>query len=367
MKILILATGNPSKNLTDAITQAGHRYIHYRPKDLYLLVSESTNGYDRVYAGRPEDENPLRLLLKDYDAIITRLGSDLAYSTSVLLHLTENLGIYCPQSEEGLMTASNKMKTTQKLSANGLRVPKTIFAKKPTHVKFLVDKVGGLPCVAKTLTGSQGKGVFILRDEEQTNTSLEAIYNLDVDLLLQGFVESGAKDIRAIVVGGEVVAAMERTGKKDFRANLSQGGSGRAVQLSAEDKEICVKASEAVGLQFSGVDILKDVNGKTYVIEVNGNPGELSIKVTGVNWFKNLVKYIEGNYKNVVADRVTASYCEYLKMAIQGKQSAIARFEHDTITQQEGKPVSNNTNNVAVNSNDDDWMVGLTHYTGETY
>lgn len=298
MNILVLATGNPSKSLTDAITDAGHTYHHYKPKDLYLLVSDSTNGFDRIYIGNPEREVPARLLLKNFDAIITRLGSDLAYSTSVLLHLTENLGIYCPQSEEGLMTASNKMKTTQKLSSNGLRVPKTIFAKKPSHVEFLVNKIGGLPAVAKTLTGSQGKGVFILRDAEQTNTSLEAIYNLEVDLLLQSFVESGAKDIRAIVIGNEVVAAMERTGKKDFRANLSQGGLGRAVELSEEDKDICVKASKAVGLEFSGVDILKDSEGKTYIVEVNGNAGEKSIKVTGVNWFKNLVAHIEKNYKN---------------------------------------------------------------------
>ena len=61
MKILVLATGNPSKSLIDAITKAGHTYVHYRPKDLYLLVSESINGYDRIYVGRPEDENPARI------------------------------------------------------------------------------------------------------------------------------------------------------------------------------------------------------------------------------------------------------------------------------------------------------------------
>ena len=299
MNILVLATGNPSKSLTDAITDAGHSFTHLKPKDLYLLVSDSTNGYDRVFVANPEREVPARLLLKNFDAIITRLGSDLPYSTAVLLHLNENLGIYCPQSAEGIMTASNKMKTTQKLSSNGLRVPKTIFAKKPTHVEFLVNKIGGLPGVAKTLSGSGGKGVFILRDAEQTNTSLEAIYNLDIDLLLQSFIDSGATDVRAVVVGGEVVAAMERTGSRDFRANLSQiGGQGRKIELSQEDKDICVRASKAVGLEFSGVDIIKDKDGKTYVIEVNSNLGERSIKITGVNWFKNLVAHIEKNYKN---------------------------------------------------------------------
>ena len=311
MHFLVLATGNPSKYLTDAITDAGHTYDHYTPTDLYLLVSDSINGYDKVYDGNQDLDKPIRILAKNYDAIITRLGGSLAYGTTVLTHFQENLNVYCPQTEEGLMTASNKMKTTQKLSYNGLRVPKTVFAKKPTHVEFLVEKVGNLPAVAKTIRGSQGVGVMILRDAEQTNTSLEAFYNLNVDLVLQSFVESGAKDIRAIVCGDNVAVAMERQGKKDFRANISQGGSGRKIELSKEDEEICVKASKAVGLEFSGVDILKDLDGKTFVCEVNGNPGEKIIKITGVNYFKDLVKHIEGNYKNP-NKRVTMFQSEFL-------------------------------------------------------
>jgi ribosomal protein S6--L-glutamate ligase len=298
MHILVLATGTLSKYLTDAIKDAGHTYDHYKPTDLYLLVSDSVNGYDKVYDGNKDLDKPLRILAKNYDAMITRLGGGLAYGTTVLSHFQENLDIYCPQTEEGLMTASNKMKTTQKLSAKGLRVPKTVFAEKPTHVDFLVEKVGNLPAVAKTIRGSQGVGVMILRDAEQTNTSLEAFYNLNVNLVLQSFIESGAKDIRAIVCGDKVTVAMERQGKKDFRANISQGGSGRKIELSKEDEEICVNASKAIGLEFSGVDILKDVNGKTYVCEVNGNPGEKIIQITGVNYFKDLVKHIENNYKN---------------------------------------------------------------------
>jgi len=110
---------------------------------------------------------------------------------------------------------------------------------------------------------------------------------------LQKFIESGSTDIRAIVVGDKVAVAMERTGKKDFRANISQGGSGRKVELSQEDIDICVKAAKVVNLEFAGVDIIKDQNGKTYIIEINGNPGTKIIDITGHNFFVDLVKHIE--------------------------------------------------------------------------
>jgi ribosomal protein S6--L-glutamate ligase len=147
--------------------------------------------------------------------------------------------------------------------------------------------------VAKTLSGSQGVGVMICKDAEQTNTSLESFHKLEVDVLLQRYIESGAKDIRVIVVGDKVVSAMRRTGKKDFRANISQGGSGEAVELSEADQALCIKASQVLGLEFSGVDLIKDQDENSYVVEVNGNPGSKIIDITGYNYFQDLVTHIE--------------------------------------------------------------------------
>lgn len=293
LNLLVLGTGAPSRHLVDAITKRGHTYEHHNPNDLYLFVSESENGYDRIYNGSPALERPARLKAKSYDAIISRIGGGLEHGASILRHLTENLAIYCPQDADGLETASNKLKTTQRLSSNGLRVPLTTYASNPLHTDFLISKVGGLPSIGKLLRGSQGVGVFMLETPQAANTTLESLYRLNASLLLQKFVESGAKDIRAIVVGDKVSVAMERTGKKDFRANISQGGSGRKVELSNADIDICIKAAKAVNLDFAGVDILKDGEGKTYVIEVNGNPGTKIIDITGHNYFNDLVEYIE--------------------------------------------------------------------------
>lgn len=299
MKILILATSKPSQKLIDAIEKRGHTYYWLQPKNTYLFVSESINGYDRVYNISDETENePKRLLLKNFDCVISRIGNDLKYGANVLSHLVHNLGLFCPQTPQGLLWASDKMKTTQLLSEHGIRVPATVFAKKPIHVDFLIKKIGGLPAVGKTVTGSQGKGVFILKDPEQTNTTLDAMYHNDMDILLQKYIDANATDIRAIVVDNEVVASMTRTGKNSFKANLSQGGSGQKVNLSNEDKQLCVNSAHAVGLRFAGVDIMKDKDGKSYCIEVNGNPGIKSIEITGVNWFVNLVQFLEREIKD---------------------------------------------------------------------
>lgn len=293
LNLLVLATGTPSRHLINAITKRGHTYEHHNPNDLYLFVSESENGYDRIYNGSAALERPVRLKSKSYNAIVSRLGGGLEHGASILRHLTENLDIYCPQDADGLETASNKLKTTQRLSSNGLRVPLTTYASNPVHTDFLINKVGGLPAIGKLLNGSQGIGVFLLETPQAANTTLESLYRLNANVKLQKFIQTGAKDIRAIVVGDKVSVAMERAGKKDFRANISQGGSGRKVELSKEDIEICIKAAKAVNLDFAGVDILKDGDGKTYVIEVNGNPGTKIIDITGHNYFNDLVDFIE--------------------------------------------------------------------------
>jgi len=94
-------------------------------------------------------------------------------------------------------------------------------------------------------------------------------------------------------MGDKVVSAMRRTGKKDFRANISQGGSGEAVELSEADQALCIKASQVLGLEFSGVDLIKDQDENSYVVEVNGNPGSKIIDITGHNYFQDLVTHIE--------------------------------------------------------------------------
>ncbi|RYC69494.1 ATP-grasp domain-containing protein [Spirosoma sordidisoli] len=204
----------------------------------------------------------------------------------------------------GLLVAHDKLWTSQVLSASKVRTPLTVFAVRSNHVAFAIDKVSGLPVVAKQLTGSQGAGVSILETPLAANTTMESFYKASIPVKLQRFVKAqnstsgNPTDIRAIVVGDKVVSAMERTASQgDFRANLSKGGSGRSITLSDEETAMCIKASQAVGLEFSGVDLIREKMGKTYVTEVNGNPGTGIIDITKKNHFVDLIRFIETKSK----------------------------------------------------------------------
>jgi ribosomal protein S6--L-glutamate ligase len=297
MNILHLGTAKPSRHFIKACADANHTYVHLHPEHLYFEVSDSTNGYDRIYNGDPALEKPERIYIKDIDAILPRLGSNLEYASRILRHLNLNLGIYSIQSAYGILTARDKMTTTQILSSHGIRTPKTIMAYRPNHPDFLVQKVGGLPCVGKLLHGSQGVGVLKLESPDQTNDTLESFAKSNISLLLQAYIEGKASDIRAIVVGDKVVAAMKRTAVKGFKANISKGGKGEKVTLSQADQDICVRAAKASQLEIAGVDIMHDSQGNTYVIEQNSNFGNRLIDLVGHNFYVDIIKHMEANYK----------------------------------------------------------------------
>jgi ribosomal protein S6--L-glutamate ligase len=310
MKLLILCTGTASSHLVKAITDAGHTYEVYDPRDLYLLISENVNGYDRIFDGSRGNDEPIRLYAKGYDGIICRIGKDLELCLPVVRHLTHNLNIYNPSLPLGLLVAHDKLWTTQRLSSDNLPVPLSVFAIRANHVEFTVKAAGGLPVVAKQLTGSQGAGVSILETPLSANTTLESFNKAGIPIKLQRFVKTNtsqqgqATDIRAIVVGNKVVVAMERSANTgDFRANLSKGGSGLKIQLTEYEQHIAVKAAQAVGLSFAGVDLMRE-GQKTYITEVNGNPGTGIIDVTGHNYFVDLVAFIAQRAKEEDSTKV---------------------------------------------------------------
>lgn len=294
MKILIISNGSATM-LKEAAKKKDIEADVIKPADMYLYVSQFENGYDRAYRGGEYIDKPFKINLKDVDAIVPRIsGAGFEFGCSVVRHFEKCLGIYSTGSAIGLKMASDKFWCSQEFSEAGLPQPKTIFADTPRNVEFLINKVGGLPAVGKLPRGSQGKQVFILESPQAANTTLQTFFATGQDVIIQEFIETGAKDIRAIVVGNKVVSAMERSGKKDFRANLSQGGAGRDVlsELTEKEIELCIKSAQAVKLDFVGVDFVRDSKGNALFIEANGNPGEKIIKVTGRNHYEDLLDFL---------------------------------------------------------------------------
>lgn len=302
MKILVLSAA-PKSYATQSIVKAGekrgHEMIIKDPSYLYLLISDKINGYDRVYDGYGQPDKPVRLKANEIDAIIPRIGHNLAYGCAVLEHLNNNLRIFSTQTSIGIKTAADKLISQQKVSQAKIRVPQTVLGDKADHPAWMVDVVGGLPAIAKGFTGSQGKTVYPLNDAYQTNVFLKNFASKKENLLLQNFIDSGATDIRAIVIDGKVIVAMERTAAKgELRANLSQGGSGRKIELSEEDQQMCINAARACGIECAGVDLMKNKEGKSFIIEINGNYGYHVEKITKVDISTPLIQYCERNHKN---------------------------------------------------------------------
>jgi ribosomal protein S6--L-glutamate ligase len=286
MKIVILSQ-TPQSKLVEAGAKRGHEMIVINPDNLYLFISNKL-GYHRIY------NKEERVLLKDIDAIIPRIGKNLIpHGVAVVRQFELCFAMYTTGSANGLRAASDKFECAQVCSAAKVRQPKTIMASEPDNPSFLIEKVGGLPSVAKLVRGSQGNGVMILESKLAANTALESLYKLKAELLLQEFLQANSKDIRAIVVGDKVVSAMERTANKDdFRANISKGGTAKAIELTAEEKDMAIKVAKALNLDFVGVDIIRE-GSTSYVIEANGNPGEKIITHTGYNHYVDLIKLLE--------------------------------------------------------------------------
>ena len=311
---IIILTASPTSKATKSIIKAGedkgHKMHTFNPSELNLLISNNTKGYDRVYHATPDYHRPERINVRECDAVISRIGANLDYGAAVLEHFNKNLNVFCTQSGDGIKTASDKLISLQRLSQNGIKVPKTVIGNNIVHAKWLIDQVGGLPAISKTLRGSQGIGVFPLMDSLQTNAMLESFYKTKTELIIQEMIEAGGRDIRVIVIDGKVIVAMEREAKKgELRSNISLGGTGKRVYLSEEDEKICIDAANAVGLGgAAGVDLMKDKNNTSYIIEVNSNYGYKVEDITNVDISTPLIEYCERNHhKGSIATPTTTA------------------------------------------------------------
>ena len=168
-------------------------------------------------------------------------------------------GLFTINRSEAITRSRDKLRSLQILAREGIGLPVTGFANHTADIDGMIDTVEGIPLVIKLLEGTQGKGVVLAETKKAASSVLSAFRQLKANILVQEFIkEANGKDIRALVIGNEVVGAMERTAPEgDFRANLHLGGDGREVILSDEEKNIAIKAAKTLGLGIAGVDLIK--------------------------------------------------------------------------------------------------------------
>ena len=237
--------------------------------------------------------------LEPYDAVIPRIGASVTFYGAAVLRQFEMMGSY-PLNESVAITRSrDKLRSMQIMSRAGIGLPLTGFASSPDDTKDLIKLVGGVPLVVKLLHGTQGKGVVLAETQKAAESLIDAFRNLEANFLVQEFIkEAGGADMRCLVIGGKVVAAMKRQAKEgEFRSNLHRGGTASLIRLTPEERSTAVRAAAKMGLNVAGVDLLRSNHGPV-VLEVNSSPGLEGIeKATGKDIADLIIKFIENNAK----------------------------------------------------------------------
>jgi ribosomal protein S6--L-glutamate ligase len=237
--------------------------------------------------------------LPAYEAVIPRIGASVTHYGLAVLRQFEMQGVYPLNESVAIGRSRDKLRALQLLAREGIGLPVTAFAHGPRKAEDVIREVGGTPCVIKLLEGTQGMGVILAETVTSAKSIIEAFSAANVNILVQEFIrEAGGEDVRALVVGGEVVAAMKRTGKiGDFRSNLHRGGRAEVVQLSPEERTTAILAAKAMGLNVCGVDMLRARRGPV-VIEVNSSPGIEGIEAaTGADVAGAMIAFLERQAK----------------------------------------------------------------------
>ncbi len=231
------------------------------------------------------------------DAIIPRIGASRTFYGTAMIRHFEMMDVFTVTGSLAVSRSRDKLRSLQILSKHEVDMPKTVFASNKSSAKDVIALSGGAPLVLKILEGTQGVGVVLVDSEKAAKSVLDAFYGMDVNLLVQEFIEeAGGADIRALIVGGEVVGAMKRQGAEgDFRSNLHQGGSAVSHKLTRKEKSTALAAAKAMGLGVCGVDMIPSSRGPL-VMEVNSSPGLEGIeKSTKLDIAGKIMDYIEKN------------------------------------------------------------------------
>jgi ribosomal protein S6--L-glutamate ligase len=261
-------------------------------------VIRTLNCYMNIVSRRPEiyfnGES-----LTGYDAVIPRIGASVTFYGLAVLRQFEMMGVFPLNESVAIGRSRDKLRSMQLLARDGVGLPVTAFAHDAKQAGEVVKLAGGAPVVIKLLEGTQGIGVVLADTERSAKSVIEAFRGANVNILAQEFIkESAGTDIRAIVVGGKVVAAMKRTGEEgEFRSNLHRGGSAKLIKISPEERSTAILAAKSMGLAVCGVDMLRANHGAV-VMEVNSSPGLEGVeKATGLDVAGMIIQHLEKTAK----------------------------------------------------------------------
>ncbi len=267
LKIGLLAS-NPdlysNRRIMEAGEERGHEMIFLNIKQCYIKLD----------ALEPEVHYRGGKILSDLDAVITRIKPSMTFYGCALTRQFESMGVYAVNTSAAITQSRDKLFSLQLMLKHGISIPTSGFANSPIDTNDLIEMVGGAPLIVKLLEGTQGRGVVLAETKKAAESVINAFKSLHANLLVQQFIkEADGRDLRCFVIGGKVVASIERTAAPgEFRANIHQGGSASIVKITPEEKALAIKAAKVLGLKIAGVDIIRSKQGPL-LLEVNSSPG----------------------------------------------------------------------------------------------
>lgn len=287
MKLAILSRSSKiysTKRLLEAAKSRGHKVQVLDTLQFALdLEEESPDLYYK------------RKRLSHYDAIIPRIGTSVTYYGTAVVRQFQQMDVFSPSSADGIINSRDKLRSFQILSRHKIGIPATTFVRDKQDVLPAIERVGGVPIIIKLIEGTQGIGVLLAYTLESALSIIELFQSQKQNILIQKFVaESKGKDIRAIVVGDQVVASMRRVAQgQEFRSNVHRGGKTEKIQLDPAYEEMAIKAAKIMGLGIAGVDMLESKDGPQ-IMEINSSPGLEGIEAcTKIDVAGAMIDYID--------------------------------------------------------------------------
>ncbi|MEC8554558.1 MAG: RimK family alpha-L-glutamate ligase [Planctomycetota bacterium] len=212
--------------------------------------------------------------LSHYDAVLPRIGASITYFGTAVVRQFEQMDVFSANSSGGISNSRDKLRSLQILSRHQIGIPQTTFVRDKKDVLPAIERVGGAPVIIKLIEGTQGIGVLLAETNKSAEAIVELLQSQKQSVLIQKFVaESKGRDIRAFIVGDQVVGAMRRVAQgQEFRSNVHRGGVTEPLILDETYCETAIRSAQILGLRVAGVDMLEGKDGPQ-VMEINSSPG----------------------------------------------------------------------------------------------
>ncbi len=279
-----------TKSVIREAKNRGHQVKVFFAREVGLVFG---NGKRITYQGK-------EIKPSEFDVILVRPGftKDPSINSSIIKQF-QLAGFYVLNGYVGVFRAKNKIRTLQMLDHFGIPVPKTVVVERPDLLEEAATEFK-FPVIVKSLYGTHGRGVFLAESKRSLAPIVEYLTAKEKGpASVQEYIkEAKGKDLRVFVMGKKIVATMERLAKSgEFRANFHKGGTVHVADLSLEEKQIAKRATDILGLDIAGVDILRTKTGPK-IIEVNSNPGLEGISLaSGIDVAVEMVNFIEKRVK----------------------------------------------------------------------